>query len=233
MAAALLRRVAGALDREQITVETRLRDQIALTQAIVQRAPNAIFLKDPDGRSTMAGADGTVPGLVGSSTGISEMKRIEAELRDQHALTHALIEGNPSAMYLKDMQGRYVTVNDAWLKMVGLEREQALGRTVLELFPRAEAERYHAEDMRLLEDGAGSSEVEARRTGPGGRPQWVIIRKAVLRRADGEVIGLIGANTDITRLKEAEEALAERASFIAGMVDALPISVAVCDPEGR
>jgi signal transduction histidine kinase/CheY-like chemotaxis protein len=80
---------------------------------------------------------------------------------------------------------------------------------VLELFPEKESERYHAEDMRLLgQQGAGVSEVESLRTGPDGNPQWVIIRKAVLRRTDGTVIGLIGANTDITRRKRAEAELA-------------------------
>src|SRR6185369_244781 len=43
--------------------------------------------------------------------------------------------------------------------------------------------------------------------GPDGRPQWLIIRKAVLRRADGGVVGLVGVNTDITRLKHYEQEL--------------------------
>ena len=98
-------------------------------------------------------------------------------------------------------------VHDAWLAMVGVTRSQALGRNVLELFPEQESARYHAEDMRLLASGEGASEMESLRTGPGGKPQWVIIRKAVLKREDGTVVGLIGTNTDITRLKEAEARL--------------------------
>jgi PAS domain S-box-containing protein len=87
--------------------------------------------------------------------------------------------------------------------------------------------------MRLIAQGEGFSEMESLRTGPGGRPQWVIIRKAVLRRADGTVVGLIGTNTDITYLKRIESELADRAKFVSELVDALPISVAMRDPEGR
>jgi PAS domain S-box-containing protein len=283
--------------------EERLREQIALTQAIVAQTPNAIFVKDREGRFTLAnrgwsemsgvpaekaigrtvhdlypaetarrfaredesliaqGAaaapiesvhhgprpdqyrivrkavlskdDGTVLGLVCSSTDISQLKRMETELRDQMVLTRALIDDNPNAMYVKDTQGRYVTVNDAWLKMVGLTREQAIGRNVLELFPEKESQRYHAEDMRLMTQGEGFSEMESLRTGPGGEPQWVIIRKAALRRADGTVAGLIGTNTDITYLKRIETELANRAKFVSELVDALPISVAMRDTEGR
>jgi len=87
--------------------------------------------------------------------------------------------------------------------------------------------------LRLLAQGEGSSEVESLRTGPDGKPQWVIIRKAVLRRADGEVIGLIGTNTDITRLKRIEAELSNQAKFTSDLLEALPISVALRDTEGR
>jgi PAS domain S-box-containing protein len=284
--------------------EQKLRDQVALTEAIVRQIPNAIFVKDPHGRYTMvnrgwsemsgipaseilgrtardiyppataekfesedrrlleAGAaaepledihqgprneeqwrivrkavlsreDGTVLGLVCTSTDISQLKRVEAELRDQMTLTRLLIEENPNAMFLKDTQGRYVTVNDAWLDMVGVTREQAIGRTVLELFPERESQRYHDEDMRLIAAGGGASEMESRRTGPDGKPQWVIIRKNVLRRSDGMVAGLVGTNTDITRLKQYEQALEDKTKFIGDVVEALPISVAMRDTEGR
>src|SRR5260221_5780265 len=164
----------------------------------------------------MVGAQGTARGVLVASLDVTEKHQAEQalaqereRLRDQIELTRQVIDESPSAMYLKDRQGRYVTVNDAWLGMVGVTRERAIGRNVLELFPETESERYHAEDMRLLALGEGASEVESLRTGPDGSPQWVIVRKAVMRRADGEVVGLIGANTDITRLKHYEAELRE------------------------
>src|SRR5258706_6746647 len=191
-------------------------------------------------RTVMVDSQGTVRGVMTASLDVSEKFEIEQalvqereRLRDQVVLTSALIDENPNAMYLKDTQGRYVTVNDAWLAMVGVTREHAIGHNVLELFPEEESKRYHAEDMRLLAQGEGSSEVESLRTGPDGKPQWVIIRTAVLRRAGGEVIGLIGTNTDITRLKRIEAELSNQAKFTSDLLEALPISVALRDTEGR
>src|SRR5260221_8816674 len=162
----------------------------------------------------MVGAQGTARGVLVASLDVTEKHEVEEtlahereRLRDQIEMTRAVIDESPSAMYLKDRQGRYVTVNDAWLTMVGVTRERAIGRNVLELFPEQESERYYAEDMRLLALGEGASEVESLRTGPDGKPQWVIVRKAVMRRADGEVVGLFGASTDITRLKQYESEL--------------------------
>src|SRR4051812_9558058 len=58
----------------------------------------------------------------------------EQALRDQIAFTRTLIDENPNAMYVKDTAGRYVTVNDAWVRMLGVPREQAIGRTMSEIF---------------------------------------------------------------------------------------------------
>jgi PAS domain S-box-containing protein len=154
---------------------------------------------DPTGRTKR---------FISSFVDISKFREQEQRLRDQVLLTGALIDENPNAMYLKDLQGRYVTVNDAWLKMIGVTRAQAIGRNIREIFPDAESERYDAEDKRLFAAGEGSSEVESLRTGPDGKPQWLIVRKAVLRTSDGGVVGLIGTNTDITRLKRYEKELA-------------------------
>ncbi|MBV8031882.1 MAG: PAS domain S-box protein [Betaproteobacteria bacterium] len=178
-------------------------------------------------------ADGRTKRFITSFIDITRFREQEEKLRDQLALTSALFDGNPSPVYLKDTQGRYMQVNDAWLKMVGTTRAESIGRTVREIFPEQESERYHAEDMRLLSQGEGTSEVESMRTGPDGKPQWVIVRKAVLRRGDGTVAGLIGTNTDITHLKDIEAQLADRAKFISELVEALPISVAMRDLEGR
>src|SRR2546425_2700242 len=159
-------------------------------------------------RRALFDSSGKALGVVSAGIDMTERRAMEQKLRDQMALTRALIDENPNAMYLKDTEGRYVTVNDAWLEMVGVTRERAIGRNVMELFPEQESERYHAQDMALIRQGAGASELESLRTGPDGRPQWVIVRKAVLRDAQGKVIGLIGTNTDITELKRYQHELA-------------------------
>ncbi|MGQ0651997.1 MAG: hypothetical protein ACT4P4_06980 [Betaproteobacteria bacterium] len=64
IAAALLRRFARALDPGREGMDARLRDQIALTQAIVERTPIALFVKDPQGRFTMVNRG---PGSTASS----------------------------------------------------------------------------------------------------------------------------------------------------------------------
>jgi len=207
--------VVGTYVRDRVPPETA-EEVLALDRAALQGGPGAdtgVYDLEYRGRrytqtrKVITDAGGQVVGVLIASIDTTERLVQERQLRDQMILTSALIDENPNAMYLKDPKGRYLKVNDAWCRMVGVTREQAIGRDVREIFGDQESERYYATDMALMARGEGSSEVESLRNGPDGRPQWLIIRKAVLRRADGGVVGLVGVNTDITRLKHYEQEL--------------------------
>src|SRR5690606_7330819 len=70
----------------------------------------------------------------------------EAQLR-------AIIENTSSVVFLKDLEGRYVLVNRQLELDTKLSREQVLGKTDFDLFPRETAERVRADDRRVVESG--------------------------------------------------------------------------------
>jgi PAS domain S-box-containing protein len=153
-------------------------------------------------------------------------------LRSQSALTQAIIEQVPGAVFVKDSEGRFTLANRGWSAMSGIPVERALGRTVHDLYPAEVAKRFAAEDVKLLAQGAGAPPIEAVHEGP-RQGQFRIVRKAVLSGDDGSAQGLVCTSTDITDLKRAESELADRAKFIGELVDALPVSIALRDTEHR
>jgi PAS domain S-box-containing protein len=185
-------------------------------------------------RRVMSDESGNVIGLVVASVDATEQREQDRKLKEQMAFTRAAIDDNPNAMYIKNREGRYVHVNDAWLKMLGTTREECMGRTLMEVFPDdPESPRYHQMDLDLLASGEGWREIESERRDSQGNVQWLIVRKAVLRSTEGEVMGLIGTNTDITRLKRYEAELADRNKFVSSVLEAMPVSVAIRDANGR
>ncbi len=115
----------------------------------------------------------------------------------------------PVALCLIDRNHRYVAVNEAHARIVGIEVEQMVGMRVADLLPQAGAN--ETRDFALLDAGL---EVPDHMLEWNGGTYHVRVRG--VRNVDGRVIGLTVALTDISehlrvqqRLALATEALAE------------------------
>ncbi len=95
---------------------------------------------------------------------VARRRAAEAALSDQLAFQAALFDTVPSALFVKDPEGRYLACNRAYEEMFGVRRGELSGKTLLDLFadmPRAEREAMHAEQLRTLE-ARGSQFTELR-----------------------------------------------------------------------
>lgn len=92
----------------------------------------------------------------------------------------------------KDCDGRYVFVNDAFLRRTNEKsRRVVVGRTAAELFDPHLAARYDAQDREVLTSGrALRRELELIRR-PGGPAGWYLTSKTPVRAEDGTVVGLV------------------------------------------
>ena len=81
----------------------------------------------------LLGPDGRPAQYIAIRTDISKSKEIEAQLEDQLRFVEVLLEATPTALYLKDRQGRFIRVNRAFEDLLGVERSQWVGRNPAEL----------------------------------------------------------------------------------------------------
>jgi GAF domain-containing protein/CheY-like chemotaxis protein len=123
----------------------------------------------------------------------------------------ALIDAIPNPIFYKDVQGIYRGCNAAFAdKVMGVPREEIVGRTVLSL-PEAirpeSAELYHRQDLRVLASG-GSQTYEAPVMFADGVEHQVLFNKSVLRDPEGKVTGMIAVMEDVSvdRSQESERA---------------------------
>jgi len=117
---------------------------------------------------------------------------------DQHPLAEsvlALFDSLPQTyFYAKDIQSRFVKVNQLFLENHGLENEaQALGKTDRDFHPPLMAEAYIEEDLRVMRDrqplpGQIWLVLHRRRV-----PRWYVSTKTPLFDSQGMVIGIAGA----------------------------------------
>jgi PAS domain S-box-containing protein len=103
------------------------------------------------------------------------------------------------SVFIKDRRGRFMYLNPRGCEYCGVRSQaEALGKTDRDFFPPEQAERYRADDARVMKDGAPAlNRVEPE---PSGRasPRLVVTSKWPLRDRAGRAIGVIGCSREVT-----------------------------------
>jgi PAS domain S-box-containing protein len=135
-------------------------------------------------------------------------------------LLKQLIETIPERIYVKDLQHRFVKVNEALVRHFGVrDSSEVLGRTDRDFYPEEFARKTREDELRIFQTGNPVLGLEECRTTPGGGIRWSSTTKVALRDAQGNIIGLVGITRNITEIKQAEESLRETNSLLADALD--------------
>ena len=136
---------------------------------------------------------------------ITERKQTEEKLRDSVAFRESLLQAMPLPVFYKDASGRYTGCNPAFSELIGKTENDIIGKTVYEVSPLSFAQTYRDKDLELLDDPIGMQVYESRVTSADGKIHDVIFHKARITDISGQPTGIVGAITDITEKKNAEE----------------------------
>lgn len=151
---------------------------------------------------------GRIVGTLGIARDITKRKQTEQALHRQFAFQRQLIDAMPLPIFHKDTQGIYQECNEAFARFFGMPREHIIGRTVFDIAPPDLAARYHEQDIALMHTG-GLQRYEVHVLHADGTRHAAIFNKALVQDDDGRVTGLIGAITDLSDIRQMQEALAQ------------------------
>jgi diguanylate cyclase (GGDEF)-like protein/PAS domain S-box-containing protein len=130
------------------------------------------------------------------------MQRLEAS----EARLQAFMNNSRSMMFIKDLSGRYLYVNDPFLEAFGVDRFDVIFRSDREIFPPDVAAQFARNDADALAAGKGV-EFEEKARYSDGNEHISIVHKFPMFDRHGQVIALGGVVTDITERKNLEQAL--------------------------
>ena len=147
--------------------------------------------------------------VVGSVTvwhDITERRRAEEKLRESEALYRAIGESIAYGVWACDASGRNTYASESFLKLVGLTQAQCSDFGWGDVLHPEDAERTIAAWKECSRTG-GTWDIEHRFRGVDGQYHAVLARGVPVRNQRGEIVCWAGINLDISRLKQAEEAL--------------------------
>ncbi|HEX8961693.1 MAG TPA: diguanylate cyclase [Rhodocyclaceae bacterium] len=160
---------------------------------------------------------------------ITVRRHLEQALAREKAVVDAIIETAPNTFFLANAEGGLVRWNSYVRRLTGLPDEQLQGASLLSF--------VHPDDRALVSAklltavATGSTQMEARVVGEGGRPCDFLSN---LRRVTIDGVPYVaGFCIDISRRKRAERALEEQKAFLDALVENIPGVFCVLDPEGN
>ncbi len=154
-------------------------------------------------------ADGTPFAVCGISTDITERKLSELALKQSEAKYQRLYNETPVLLHSIDRNARVVDVNDYWLKTMGYERKEVIGRKVTDFC--TEASRKYAWEVTIpifFRDGF-VYDIPYQFVKKNGELVDVLLSSTAVRDASGNVVRSQAVLEDITEQKRAEAALRE------------------------
>ena len=148
---------------------------------------------------------GALNGCVHVIRDVTERKQAEQALKASERQYRTLLNSLPQQIFVKDRNSRYVACNNAFAALLGIRTEEFAGKTDFDFFSAELAEKYRADDRRVMEGGR-TEEIEEDYIRE-GQQMWVQTVKTPMRAASGEVTGVLGIFWDITEKKQAEISL--------------------------
>ena len=180
--------------------------------------------------AAMRDASGQVRFIVGAFLDLTEQRVKDSALESHLHFTRALLDAIPNPVYFKDREGRYQAYNRAWAELFGAESDW-IGKTAFDVFDEGMAREHHERDRPLLERPS-STTYEALVASLEGDTRQMLYNKVSFVDQKGDVAGLIGIITDVTRYKETERALEASEARFRVLTESSIDLISVVDEDG-
>ncbi|HXI92318.1 MAG TPA: PAS domain S-box protein, partial [Blastocatellia bacterium] len=167
---------------------------------------------------------------------IAELDRVFHEMAESlDEMTRrekAVIEGTTDGIFVKDLEHRFLMINQAGAGLLGKTVAEVIGASAHDVFAPESAARIIEQDNEVLLRGETAT-YELLATTKAGVERTFLTTRGPYRDRHGNVVGIIGINRDITEQKLAEQALATSEKRYRALVDEGQGLICTHDLDGK
>lgn len=140
--------------------------------------------------------------IEGFMSDITSRKRAEEALAESRNYLDEIINSFGDPLFVKDENHRWVLVNSAFCAMMGRSREQLIGKSDYDFFPKEQAEIFWAKDAEVFASGIENLNEELFNDGHGIN-RTILTKKTLYTDKNGQKF-IVGSIRDVTELKQQE-----------------------------
>ncbi|MEZ5358214.1 MAG: PAS domain S-box protein [Candidatus Zixiibacteriota bacterium] len=159
-------------------------------------------------------------GVIFSALDITDRIIAQNALKESEERFRAIFESAQDAIFIKDRECRYVSVNPAMSQLFEISRDKLINKFDRDIFSAADSEKINRSDLRVLQGDIINDEESL---SVHGKTLTFHIIKVPMRNSAGVIIGLCGIARNVTEMKKLQSVAAraerlETAGRIAGQV---------------
>lgn len=175
--------------------------------------------------------DEEAPLLLGYFIDITGRAKAEEELRAQETFIRQVLDTGPNLIFVKDLEGNFLMVNQATADLFGMEKEELLFQNNYQVHTQGEEnEHFRKIDRQVIEQGI-TIELQEPFTRSNGETLWFHTIKKPLYLKDGSV-QVLGMSQDITDQRRTLEKLKNSELKYRQLVECAGDMIYGCDHKG-
>ncbi len=161
---------------------------------------------------------------------ITEQTELETTILDTKNQQQAILDNIPYLAWLKDKEGRYISVNEPFAAYYNMEVNELIGKTDYDICSPEYAEKYIKNDEEVKKTGKRQLVEEVKSTPEG--PRWSETFKTPILDQNGNIIGITGIARDITDRKKMEEVILKNEEHIRSLIQNSSDAISILNGNG-
>ncbi|MBC9783796.1 PAS domain S-box protein [Heliobacterium chlorum] len=234
-----LKLILGKTHRDILGEDDAANHEKAIAQALLGETAFCEWkMKTPEGfryyltsYSPVMDHDGNISELIGIGRDITKQEERKLQLEAEEQRFHSVINSLDEYIWEVDLQGNFIYVSDRAEHILGLPKEELIGRDSTAGVEPAELEKFRTAVREAVKNKEPFSDVEIIRNNPSGRC-WLSLSGIPVFDEDNRVVAYRGATLDITKQKQMEATLRDSEENYRSIITSMAEGVIVTDREG-
>jgi len=161
-------------------------------------------------------------------------KRAEMELQAQKTFLQQVIDAVPSSIFVKDLEGRFLIVNQAAASIHGVSIEAMLGQRDQDInVNRVQANEFSAQNLQVAEQRIPITFPDQAICNHQGDIHWYQTTISPFLDGEGQLKGFIGNAVEVSDRKRAETDLRHQKEMFQAIVNHIPVMLAQFNAAGH